>query len=272
MKSFKIIFCLTYLVLLNTSCSKTNNPTPIVKSSINPFGVIVQDSVVISPNFQVTEGKNLGVKYLREAIAIPDFNGAQKSSYSNAIANGFRVVLTVNSLGTTTQPNPFVTDIQTYQSKLSSILDVYKPELVVVENEEANVLYHSGTVAQYLNELNAAVTIAHSKGYKVTNGGLTRGIALLTWQNYINNGMTDKAQSFADRVFSDNIKSDLPALTNHSSLLSLMKFTDSLIKGYKNSSIDYVNFHWYEPSILNGGANGTYYSNQAYTEMIKGTS
>jgi hypothetical protein len=41
------------------------------------------------------------------------------------------------------------------------LFNVAKPDLLSIENEEAQAEYHKGTVQDYLNELNAAQPLLH---------------------------------------------------------------------------------------------------------------
>jgi hypothetical protein len=76
-------------------------------------------------------------------------------------------------------------DMDNYKSTLSAILDKYQPTLIAIENEEININYHSGSINKYLNELSTAIPIVHSKGLKITNGGITeRPLNVLVWKDY----------------------------------------------------------------------------------------
>ena len=113
------------------------------------------------------------------------------------------------------QPVPFPTDLEAYSKTFTSILDKYKPELVVVENEEDNPFYHSGSADDYINELKTAITICHSKGLKVTNGGLTvREVMLLAFDDLMRSGKKQEAYDFASRAFPQQYLKSLITMRN----------------------------------------------------------
>ena len=59
------------------------------------------------------------------------------------------------------------------------------PKIAVIENEESNKKYYNGTPADYINQLKAAISVMHSHGIPVTNGGITStGLKYLVWQDY----------------------------------------------------------------------------------------
>jgi hypothetical protein len=73
--------------------------------------------------------------------------------------------------------------------QLDSCLTVAKPDLLSIENEEANAEYHKGTVQDYLNELNAATVVAHAHGnVPISNGGTTQGVVYAMRRWYIKQG------------------------------------------------------------------------------------
>ena len=96
-------------------------------------------------------------------------------------------------------------EVAVYRQQAANTLDgMPKPRLVQVENEENSTTFFQGAMADYVNELNATVDVAHARGLKVTNGGITSApTALLTWQDYINRGLPAKADDLAVRVFGD---------------------------------------------------------------------
>jgi hypothetical protein len=143
-----------------------------------------------------------------------------------------------------------------YAKSLNSILDKYKPEVVVIENEEDNPNYHSGDADDYINELKTAIQVAHSKGLKVTNGGITfREVCLIVYDDMVQQGKKQEAIAFAKKVFPPAVlrrldNASMPAVKRQ------LDFGRKIIAAYKTLDLDYVNFHWYEP-IKSRGQQGT---------------
>lgn len=116
-----------------------------------------------------------------------------------------------------------------------------KPAVISFNNEEPNNNYWKGTVYDYLLTLNALTTIAHSYGIPTSNGGILQNIVYYMRYVYQQEGKTDsvnlinkRGQLFtgtgaAAQYFIDWYKVEIP--------------------GIAASQVDYVNFHWYEPSF-----------------------
>jgi hypothetical protein len=227
------------------------------------FGVMVakSDDKFLSPERQVEVAKELGVKYVRGRIDIKAWSGTN-AAYDTYINGGLKVILNINygiprnSEGDH-DPVHFPVDLDKYSKSVSSILDKYKPELVVIENEEDNLLYHIGSAEEYINELKAGAAVAHSNGLKVTNGGLTvREVCLIMYDDYLQHGEQQKAQEFAKKVFPDVFMNRLNN-TDNKKMGQQIEFGRKVIKAYKDINMDYVNFHWYEPVAMRFGATPT---------------
>ena len=260
------------IVLLSLfSCKKNGVDSSTTTPIANPFGVLVNDTTRGTNNstFKLTVAKQYGVPYLRDAINLSTWSGISDAAYDAELAAGFKVVLNVNnSLVVTGSPVPFPTDTLLYKTKLTSLLNVYRPELVVIENEETTLQYHTGPLSDYINELKAALTVAHSKGLKVTNGGITGEIIFLVYKDYLARGLTAEAADYARRTMSPAIIADLPNLTNHAYTAGKVAMAEYLIPQYKTLNLDYVNLHWYEPISDNYVASAPYYGTKAFTETI----
>lgn len=225
------------------------------------FGVMVAKTQgsVVSPSQQAKIAKALGVDYIRARLNIDGWTGSDDACdiYQNA---GLKLILNVNmgiprNAAGEHDPVPFPTDMSAYSKKLNSILDKYKPEVLVVENEEDNPNYHSGDADDYINELKTAIQIAHSRGIKVTNGGITfREVCLIIFDNLMQNGKQQQAREFAQNVFPPAILMRLKNLSNPM-VKKQLDFGRKIIAAYKTLDLDYVNFHWYEP-VKARGANG----------------
>ncbi|MEP6466894.1 MAG: hypothetical protein ABJB05_11350 [Parafilimonas sp.] len=217
------------------------------------FGVMVAktEGNLLPPSQQVKVAKALGVNYIRARIDIDSWGGSNEG-YDTYVAAGLKVLLNINSgiprnAAGNHAPVPFPTDMNAYSKSLNSILDKYKPEVVVVENEEDNPNYHSGDADDYINELKTAIQIAHAKGLKVTNGGITfREVCLIVYDDMTQHGQQQKANEFAQKVFPPQL---LQRLNNTSNpmIKKQLDFGRKIIAAYKTLDLDYVNFHWYEP-------------------------
>ncbi|MBS1748140.1 MAG: hypothetical protein JST21_18420 [Bacteroidetes bacterium] len=271
-----ILLCYTLLLTISSNCrnsihAENNNvpDSPVEKSSSvvadttvkTRFGVMVAKSEghIIPPAQQVKVARSLGVNYIRCKIDISSWSGSS-DAYDTYAAAGFKVLLNIisgvprNAAGDHA-PVPFPTDMNAYAKSLNSILDKYRPEVVVIENEEDNPNYHSGDADDYINELKTAIQVAHSKGLKVTNAGITfREVCLIAYDDMIQQGKKQQAIEFAQKVFPPNV---LKRINNLSmpAVKRQLDFGRKIIAAYKTLDLDYVNFHWYEP-IRARGING----------------
>ncbi len=200
--------------------------------------------------------RQLNVSTVRAVVSSASMeNNASIAEYKK---QGFKVVLNINNnTGDPTQP---ISNMKQYKKNVGTILDTYSPDLVVIENEEANPTYYAGTADDYINELQAAITVAHQKGYKVADGGLIRvPLAYLTWKKIWDNGNKAKADAFAQAALGYSgergqyLLSLLPTKKNPKKEFVLDKqiakgvaMTQELLSKFRNTDLDYINFHWYE--------------------------
>lgn len=241
------------IVLSLAACKKDNTlisslpaaPTTFPLRSQAPVGVMVEAG---SDNDRIVAAKALGVKYIRAEVGLESFS--QPDAYIDSlVANDFSIVANFNYYGSE-KSAPFPKDASSIASSITKVLKTFHPVLVAVENEEDNQNYHTGPAQDYINELDAATAVLHANNIKVMNGGLTEDVlCILTYRNYLNEGLTTQANDFAKRTMPLAIINDLPDLTNNAGLANRVAFADSLVKAYKNMSFDYVNFHWYEPVL-----------------------
>ncbi len=239
-----------------------NDPAKDTISKSVHFGVMIAktEGTLVPPSQQVKVAKDLGVNYIRARIDIRSW-GSSNDAYDTYAAAGLKVLLNINygiprNAASDQDPIPFPTDMSAYSKQVNSILDKYKPEVVVIENEEDNPNYHSGDADDYINELKTGIEIAHSKGLKVTNGGITyREVCLIMYDDMMQRGKQQEANEFAQKVFP-------PAMimrinnTSNPQIKHQLEFGRKIIAAYKTLDLDYVNFHWYEP-VKARGANGT---------------
>jgi hypothetical protein len=232
------------------------------------FGVMVFGRTNMPTKIKVA--KELGINYVRDGIAMQNWTGSYErlDKWQDA---GFKVLLNVQwgiaqKPNGTREPVPFPKDTIKYKEILSDILSKYKPELVVIENEETVEKYHSGPIEDYINELTAAIAVAHSKGLKITNGGLTnRELVVLVYNDYVERGMKKEAEDFARRCVK-------PALLKGSpQIQQIVSDTRKLIAAHKRLPLDYVNIHLYEPVknvVLGTDESATTITPGAFQEII----
>ncbi len=197
--------------------------------------------------------EQFGVVYFRPATA-PTIDGwtGKCAPCETALKMGLKLVLTIRANGGGYLPTSPPSDLEAYKSGLSEILEQYKPEVLVIENEENSILFYTGTPQEYGVELQAACEVAHARNIPCTNGGLvSTEVALLVWNNYHENGKTAEACSFAQRSFDADTAKTLCSAGSSTDLPERIKSSlekgISLLEVYQSSGMDYMNFHWYIP-------------------------
>lgn len=221
--------------------------TPI-PSSVNPFGVMIP-AARLSTTQKLEMAQQLNVDYYRTVdvkVHTSSVTCAECTTFSNA---GIKLVLTVRNGGGGGTPSTPPSDYNLYRTNITKVLDTYRPALLVVENEEnSQALFYSGTPAQYHTELSNACAVAHSKGYKCTNGGLVSNlVAHLVAEEYYVSGETDLAEDFYRRAIAgrDGADATYARQRQNPQLAPQLQRGQQLLAGYKDAGADYVNFHWY---------------------------
>lgn len=217
-----------------------------------------------TPQDIITEARSVGVGTVRLSQVL---GNPIKSAFATFRQAGLKQVLTtVNDPqddGNGHNPgHPPVTpeEFATFRQRLGSVLDTLRPLSVLeVENEENASNFWAGTMQEYLEELDAAIEVAHARGVKVTNGGITSDpVALMTWQDYMDRGMEAQAMDYARRAFADQpwiirdlSKRPFTGLSRAGAQAAWDKAKE-LIPAYATNDMDYVDFHWYhdDPTTL----------------------
>lgn len=220
---------------MDTTTLPRNNSSNI--SGSTQFGALIKPPFPgnnNAMNFKIAVARKLGLDCVRDAVNLD--NPKDKPLFNS----GLKVVLNVNnSASANVSQSPFPTDTAAYKTKLQYQLSLmaHKPVLLVIENEENNLQFHTGPAQDYLNELKAATTVAHANHIPVTNGGIAFPVMLyLVYIDYLDHGKTKEAADLQTRSpFPFNIKW----------IASRKEFLQQLIAGYAKSDIDYINFHWY---------------------------
>jgi acetyl esterase/lipase len=223
-------------------------------SGANPFGLLL-GADGIDDQYRVDLVKALGVSYFRPwYVNVEAWSGACYDLACDLGPNaGLKLILTVRS--NVSAGPPFATtppqDGAAYRRTLGEILTRYRPEVVVVENEEDSAQFWSGTPEQYGALLKAACQVAHDQKTPCANGGLsTRTLALLVWADHIEQQQITEACSFVQRA-SAVLAPDLCRFTAIDHLSgedkTALNTGRKLLEIYKSSGQDYLNFHWYIP-------------------------
>lgn len=245
---------------VDTNASQASNTNTAYTPGTTQFGVMFAD--IGSAQDKVNILKQLHVKTTRMTLSIDTWTGSNPAL--EALQNaGYKVLLNVywkkirNSDGSKTpQPYPTGNDLETYRSKLNDILTKYKPEVLLVENEELVLKFHSGDISDYLNMLKVAVEVAHSKGVKVSDGGITNPqISLLIYDYLISQNQRDEANRFGSAAMNARVLKFAKSHNMNSDMGQKLDQAQKLVQGLRNIDVDYVNLHWYEPLSEKGTAN-----------------
>lgn len=220
--------------------TNTNSQT---KSTTNPFGVMISGN---NTQIKIQSAKNLRAVYYRPISIFLDRWSGSCAECDAALQGGLKLLLTIRNNGGRQQPTTPPTDWNKYKSTLSQIVDKYKPEVLIIENEENSAaLFYNGTAQQYLDQLKAGCEVAHQKGIKCANGGLVSSlVAMLVADSYKQAGDGSKANEYLARTLGGKIQNTSTILTSSKAQEQLTK-GKALLAGYKSSGADFMNFHWY---------------------------
>ena len=299
-----------FFIMLTFSCKKeitsknsvatVTNFNESVSVFYNPFGVYVAASAINEnlantsdplKQYELTYLKKIplavdyGVAYMRmmvyqEKWKDTAFRNGFLFNFTSIVQNGMKVLLNVNSNAIDGNAYPFP-DANAYSNFLKEILDTLnkrhlKAELIVVENEETNGLYHTinltsqatidSSLQCYVNELTAAANVCKNytwwdgkTGVKITNGGFTTGAITYNVWDWLYNDIKDTANarkyavnSMAPKTYNNLYTSlryhKVPPLYIQTSI-NMGTFLQ--IK-YQTISLSYTNIHWFEPIKVRG--------------------
>jgi hypothetical protein len=233
MKKLKFVFALLFFasICALNSCKKEVAPSDNATNAVAKSSNISSDELITSgtqwgaqisgtTEQRVTVLNKFGVKYIRLSVELKNFTGnvATEKTFTQ---KGFKVVLNINwqrvtGSGDNRKPVPFPTDMTKYKQQLTKLLNAYKPEIAIIENEPTTDIFHSGPIENYITELKTAVSVCKQFNVKVADGALH--------VPYIEQVMNGKAGS--------------------GNALEVKK----LIAAYKTIDLDYVNVHTQGPS------------------------
>jgi hypothetical protein len=213
------------------------------------FGTMIVGDFDIPQKIDVT--KSLAVNYIRYTITMSEWTG-KDNGFERFTGEGFHIVCNINALPQPDgdqPPVPFIRDTITYKKKLTAILNKYQPDLVAIENEETNQSYHVGAMSQYITQLKAASTVIHSKGLKMTDGGIhPQGICYFVWKDYKDRGMDSAADNWMNLTFNSGMRyAALHPEDYDNSFNYYWRQIDTLLNAFSTMKIDYVNAHIYDP-------------------------
>jgi hypothetical protein len=258
----KVILLFTLPAIVFSSCIKGIDSSPKTLSQQASDGYAATAATVNTTIFgAMTTGKhtlaekesiykNLGVNYIRYTIVLDSWTGSDRGfeKYTN---DGYHIILNINEHLQPAKggnPLPFTKDTVAYKKKLAAVLNKYKPEVVVIENEETNQIYHYGSMVDYINMLKAATTVAHARGIKISDGGIhPRAICYFIWQRYTQNSRIVQATTWMDSTMDMQMQyaAKHPEKTDNTIRIYWNR-VDTLLNAFKDMNIDYVNLHIYE--------------------------
>ena len=218
-------------------------PAPQTKSTANPFGVMISGN---TSQIKAQTAVKLGAKYYRPISVFLDKWSGTCAECDAAVQAGLKLILTIRNNGGQQQPTTPPTDWNKYKSTLSQIVDKYRPEVLVIENEEnSQALFYTGTSQQYLQELKAGCEVAHQKGIKCANGGLVSSlVASLVADSYKQSGNQNKANEYLTRTLGSKDPSITTSINSPKAQEQIARGKE-LVAGYKATGADFMNFHWY---------------------------
>jgi hypothetical protein len=231
-----------------TTSTTTEAPLPLsdIGSLVVPLSSSIEAANLIYPKLQ----------WLRTGKSFDQPNANSYQTFSNA---GFKVMLTINhatSVSGAMKPYPTGSALTTYLGQLTTFLannTAYFP-IVCIQNEEGNQNYWDlsdpeNAAARYLEMLDGAITRVHASGRKVSNGGVM-GPALkwMVWKDIKDHQGDGAALEFAQKVFNSGEIAGLSGRPTNPTFSQTIRFLQVVIPAYATMNIDYINFHWYEPS------------------------
>jgi len=164
---------------------------------------------------QIDGCNQLKVTYVRHGITLKNFNG-KSNKMDKYLKNGYKILLNISYESYSDKAVPFPTDMKEYKRLLNKLLDKYKPEIAIIENEPTTDKFHKGPIEDYITELKAAVAVCKDRGVKVADGSLN-----LQLVQQVMNGYNNKTANYIE--------------------------TKKLIEAYKTIDLDYVNIHTHAP-------------------------
>lgn len=233
----------------------------------NDLGVML-GNIGGSPQHRVEIAKQLSATWYRPEPVQLGSADAKCEDCQVARAAGLKLVLVVRNATAANKASLPVSDLVGYRKKLRAVLDRYKPEIVVIENEPEDKNSFAGGSEEYEIELKAACDVAHAANIRCTNAGLASsdlaGVVIdELWK-------TDKLQASDFGIATEIVRAKNPGTSfsvlgrtmggQQSIQEAIEKATASYLEKHRaeidrsrafllagaSAGTDYANFHWYE--------------------------
>jgi hypothetical protein len=232
-----------------SSLPSTEAPTPSPTgkpSKRNPFGVFF-NPMQFDAATRVRLAQQLGAHYLRSyPVLLPAWTGDCFDDCRAAASAGLKYYLTIRNSPSIKSPAGPVTQMSAFRDEVARVIQVFKPAVIAVENEEDVPGFFSGTADQYLAELQAACDVAHQMHVLCSNGGLTGGSSTyLAYKHLLDTGQTQAAQDYAQRAFQPYQLKQYQSASWQQFFDQLIGHVEGFTKHYKEMGADFINFHWY---------------------------
>lgn len=208
----------------------------------SPLWGIKQSNDVISVTKKILD--TTCVKCVRIASYYSD-SKVSNSVMDDYLRQGYKVQANLNWKSTGT-PSDYPTNNALIRSKGNEFFDYYTKykhliPVVAIGNEWDNKNYHSGTIAQYLNELSILTEVGHEYGFMISSAGMT-GSGLGRWVYSKMTPAEQKEWKAAGYHLGLNNNYDL-----------MVKYADEFCAGARNIPFDFANTHWYNKDKCAGG-------------------
>lgn len=226
----------------------------------NPFGVMLWPSPSVSDiSIALARAAGLGVAWFRPpAVYVGNWRAGRPCPDCRAFVHSpLKVALTVRNAPSANRPATPPADLEAYKKTLGSILDSWKPALLVVEYEENLSSFYAAAepAKDYARQLTAACEVAHARSIPCTNGGLSyEATVLLVWLATVEHDGNERACEFARRtLYRKNdpeagarfCARDGSARLDNKNSADRLADARTLLEVYKSVPIDAINFHWY---------------------------
>jgi hypothetical protein len=238
----------------------------------NPYGLMLWPTDDRELSTAAARAAALGVAWYRPpTLFIDRWRATGDCAACRALSKiGLKLAITVRNGGRESLPRRPSTppvDLAVYEAGIANILALWRPDLLVVEDEENEPLRYAdgqvpgvwdsgaGTARLYQRELDSACRQAHANHLSCSNGGLSFAAAIgLTWLTLLDEGKSSQACDYARRTLdAPEMGNDAPALCLYREIgqvpatlrRRLLQNADQLLPIYRASAIDAVNFHWY---------------------------
>jgi hypothetical protein len=229
---------------------------------------VMLGNIAGSPQRRVEIAKELGASWYRPEAVLLGEAEPMCADCSPASAAGLKLVLVVRNSTAGDKASTPATEQAAFQQKIRDVLDRYKPEIVVVENEPEDKNSFAGTPEEYGAEVKAACDVAHSAKLKCTDGAL--GSANMAGVVIDELWKTDKLEASDFGIATEIVRAKSPGTTfsvlgrtmggQQNMQETIEKSTASYLEKHRaeidrsrafllagaSAGTDFANFHWYE--------------------------